>query len=163
MLSVAAAVAQATVLLGRSSTLTAEGAAGRQQFVVEPATLRQWLTFTLKPAPGGSVGLAVQIDEDQVTTFVQRIAAQVDRPALDAQLDWDPTVGQVIVLQPSQPGQRLDTAAAVAAITATLSTAISQSEATVANHAMSTTGEPVVSQYIKLPVSKPPLRTRSVQ
>lgn len=144
LLAVDTAVAQTTTLLQRSYTLAVEGQEGEQQFVVEPADLRRWLTFTLRPTDDGRTQLAVQINEAQVAAFVQRIAAQMDRPALDAQLDWDAQAGQVIVLQPSQPGQRLDTAAAVATIAATLSTTIPQAEAAIANHAMNAASEIVL-------------------
>ena len=89
----------------------------------------------------------MQIDEEQVAAFVQRIAEEVNRPATDAQLDFDPKTNQVIVLRPSQPGQRLDTTAAVAAIEAALSAAIPQAEASVADRAMAAPGE------IMLPVT----------
>lgn len=118
VMAVDQAVTQAAALLGTSLSLVAEGLDTPRRFAVDPATLRQWLTFVPTPGPDGAVGLAVTLDREQVTAFVQEIAAQLDRPAFDARLDFDPKTSQVVVLQPSQAGQQVDVAAAVAAIEA---------------------------------------------
>ncbi len=117
-MSVDAAVAQARALLGKSLVLVAAGVDGTQRFAIDPATLRSWLTLLPVPGQDGEVGLKVSLDEKQVRTFVQQAAKQLNRPAFDAALDFDPATGQVIVLEPSQAGQSLDVEASVAAIVA---------------------------------------------
>ena len=116
VMSVERAAAEASALLRTSLSLAAEGLDGPRSFAVDPATLRQWLTFVPVTAPDGVVALAVTLDREQVAAFVQQIAAQLDRPAYDASLDFDRKTNQVVVLQPSQPGQKLDVTAAAARI-----------------------------------------------
>lgn len=120
VLEVDAAVAKATTLINSSLLLTANGLDGLQRFAVDQATLRNWLTLNPLPAGQGRVDLGVQLDEAQLTAFVQGIAEQLNRPMYDALLDFDRKTGQVIVLRPSQPGQTLDVAAAVRAIQASV-------------------------------------------
>lgn len=118
VMSVDAAVAQAQALLGKSLTLVAAGEDGTQRFAVDPATLRGWVSLTPVPGPDGAVDLKASLDEEQVRAFVQQAAKQLNRPAYNAVLDFDREQGQVVVLQPSQPGQNLDVEATVAAIMA---------------------------------------------
>ena len=118
VMSVDAAIAEARALLGKSLVLVAEGSDGTQRFAIDPATLRSWLTLLPVPGQDGEVGLKVSLDEDQVRAFVQQAAKQLNRPAFDATLDFDPSANQVVVLQPSQTGQSLDVEASVAAIRA---------------------------------------------
>ncbi len=120
VMEVDAAVAQAKALLGRSLTLVANGLDGERRFAVDSAQLRQWLTVSPKLGAGGVVELAVALDREQITAFVQMLAAQIDRPPLDAVLDFDRTTQQVVVLEPSQAGQALDVAGSVTAIEAAL-------------------------------------------
>ncbi len=120
VLEVDAAVAKATTLLNSSLLLTANGLDGPQRFAVDQATLRSWLTLNPLPAGAGRVDLGVQLDEAQLTAFIQGIAEQLNRPMYDALLDFDRKAGQVIVLRPSQPGQSLDVKAAVRGIQASV-------------------------------------------
>ena len=116
--SVDVAAAQAQALLSRSLTLVGAGMDGVQRFAIDPATLRDWLTLIPVPGPEGSVDLKATLDEEQTTAFVQQVAKQLNRPAYDAALDFDRETGQVVVLEPSQPGQSLDVETTVAAIKA---------------------------------------------
>lgn len=120
VMEVEAAVAQAKTLLGRSLTLVSAGLDGERRFAVDSAQLRQWLTVSPKLGKGGVVELAVALDREQVTAFVQRLAAQIDQPAIDAVLDFDRKTQQVVVLEPSQAGQALDVEGSVIAIEAAL-------------------------------------------
>ena len=86
-----------------------------------PSTRRPCVVgSTLIPVPGqdGAVGLKASLDEERVRAFVEQAAKQLNRPAYDATLDFDPSTNQVVVLQPSQTGQSLDVEASVAAIRA---------------------------------------------
>ena len=118
VMSVDAAIAEAQVLLSKSLTLVADGAEGPQRFAIDPATLRSWLALIPVPGQDGTVGLKASLDEERVRAFVEQAAKQLNRPAFDATLDFDPSTNQVMVLQPSQTGQSLDVEASVAAIRA---------------------------------------------
>jgi vancomycin resistance protein YoaR len=118
VMSVDEAITEAQAVLGRSLVLVADGMDGTRRFAIDPATLRNWLTLVPVPGQDGSVGLKVSMDEEQVRAFVQGVAKELNRPAFDAALDFDPATGQVVVLQPSQAGQSLDTEATVAAVMA---------------------------------------------
>jgi vancomycin resistance protein YoaR len=118
--SVDAAMSRATALLSRPLIVVTEGLDGTQHFAVDRATLRDWLTFSSTRSETGVIELGVQLDREQVFSFLQGIAKNLDRPARDAALDFDPEKGQVIVLKPSQAGQKLEVEPAADAITAAL-------------------------------------------
>jgi vancomycin resistance protein YoaR len=118
--SVDAAVARATALLNRPLMVVIEGLDGTQRFAADRVTLRDWLTFSPVRAETGAVELDVQLDREQVISFLQGIAQNVDRPVRDAALDFDPETKQVVVLKPSQAGQRLEIEAGADAIVAAL-------------------------------------------
>jgi vancomycin resistance protein YoaR len=118
VMSVDGAIAEARALLGKSLVLVAEGKDGTRRFAIDPATLRSWLTLIPVPRQDGAVGLKASLDEEGVRAFVEQAAKQLNRPAYDAMLDFDPSTNQVVVLQPSQTGQNLDVEASVAAIRA---------------------------------------------
>jgi len=118
--SVAAAVSRATALLSRPLIVVTEGLDGTQRFAVDRATLRNWLTFSPARFEAGVIELGVQLDREQVLSFLQGIAENLDRPTRDAALDFDPEKKQVIVLTPSQAGQKLEIEPAADAITAAL-------------------------------------------
>lgn len=120
ILAVDAAVARATTLVNSSLLVVANGLDGIQRFAVDQATLRSWLTLTPVIGADGSVDLAIRLDQDKVTAFVQGIAEQLNRPMYDARLDFERQTGQVVVLQPSQPGQTVNVPATVAGIQAAL-------------------------------------------
>jgi len=120
--SVKDAVARATALLAEPLMLIAEGVDGPQRFAVDRATLSAWLAFSPTLTPDGTVALAVQLNRDRVSAYLQEIAAQMDRPAHDARLDFDPAAGQVIVLSASQTGQQVDVEAGADRIEAALLT-----------------------------------------
>jgi vancomycin resistance protein YoaR len=147
IMSVDQAAGKASALLRTSLSLVAEGLDAPRGFAADPATLRQWLSFVPTPGPDGTVDLAVALDRAQVTAFVQQIAVQLDRPAYDAVLDFDPKTNQVVVLQPSQAGQQLDVAAAVAAIEAAVMDGAGKPEANVA------AGEPGAGKVVTLPLA----------
>lgn len=120
ILSVEPAVAKAKAVLGRSFILTADAADGVQRFSADAAQVRQWLTLTPAPGADGVVDLDVSLDRERVVAFVADIAAQLERKAYDASLDWDVAAGKVVVLEPSQKGQAVDVEEGVAAVEAAL-------------------------------------------
>jgi vancomycin resistance protein YoaR len=143
-----AALSRATALLSRPLILVSEGLDGKQRFAVDRVTLRDWLTFAPTRSETGAIELGVQLDREQVLSFLQGVAKNLDRPARDAALDFDPEKGQVIVLSPSQAGQKLEVEAAADAITAEL---IGESGSTAA----------AVQGEIKLPITSLPPRVDS--
>ena len=56
------------------------------------------------------------VDEAKLTAYVEGLAAQIDRPARDARLRFNPATGGVTVLSPSAAGRAVDGAASVAAV-----------------------------------------------
>jgi vancomycin resistance protein YoaR len=128
VLSVDAAIAKAKTVLGRSIVLTADTLNGPQRFSADPARVRGWFTLTPTTLADGSVDLDIQLDQEQVKAFVAGIAKQLDRKAFDGSIDFDVAASKVVVLQPSQAGQKADVAAGVAAIVAALSAPVSASE-----------------------------------
>jgi vancomycin resistance protein YoaR len=114
--SVEQAAAKATALLQEPLMLDAAGLDGLQHFAVDRAALRNMLVFSILRRPDGTIDLAVDFDRDQIVAYLQQIALQIDRPAYDAALDFDPEAKEVIVLKPSQVGQKLDVEAAAVAI-----------------------------------------------
>ena len=118
--SVEAAVSEATALLSRPLMVVTEGLDGSQRFAADRVTLSNWLTFSPVRSESGDIELGVQLDRDQVVTFLEGIAQNLDRPARDATLDFDPATGQVVVLTPSQAGQKLEIEPAADAIVAAL-------------------------------------------
>jgi len=114
--SVQEAADKANVLLSQPLILTTNGLGGLQRFAVDRAVLSSWLTFSTARAADGTIDLAVQHDRERILSYLQGIAAQIDRPAYDAALDFDPETEQISVLKPSQPGQKLDVEASADAI-----------------------------------------------
>jgi vancomycin resistance protein YoaR len=58
--------------------------------------------------PDGKVSLTMGLDLAQLTPYVEQLAQQIDRPARDAQLDFDPETGQLTPRVMSQEGYILD-------------------------------------------------------
>ena len=114
--STEAAATRARTLLSEPLLLVADTLDGVQRFGVDRPTLRSWLQLSTSPSADGTVTLSAALDRDQVTAFFQQIAEQVDRPAYDAALDFDPESNEVVVLKPSTQGQKLEVDAAVAAV-----------------------------------------------
>ncbi len=123
VMSVDAAVAQARALLGRSLILVARTSEGEQRFAVDRGRLAGWLSLAPRLSEQGEAELVVALDRAAIKAFVQGLAAHIDRPAVDAVLDFDRKAKQVVVLQESRPGQALDVEAGTAAIEAALAPA----------------------------------------
>jgi len=128
-----ASVDQATVMarawLNQPVTLNVDlqpaGPAGdsqgtRHAFPVARAHLRRWLSFSPVRASDGSLDVKVEVDRALITDYLNEIAAQIEQPASNAELDFDPATKEVSVLKPSQAGQTLDLKAGVDAVEAAL-------------------------------------------
>jgi vancomycin resistance protein YoaR len=118
--SVDVAVAKASALLRRPVTLVLTVITGTQYSTLDQTTLQSWLKLSPAPGPEGALDLLVQADGARIKTYVQGLAKQFDKPAQDAGLDYDVAAKQVIIRQPSQPGQVVNVMAATEAISQTL-------------------------------------------
>jgi len=110
------AATTARALLDAPLIMTAEGVNGEHQLAVDEAMMRDWLTFTTAATAGGKLELKVEADREKIAAYLKEVAKQIDLPASEATLDFDPASGRVIVLTPSETGQRLDQETAVGAI-----------------------------------------------
>jgi vancomycin resistance protein YoaR len=121
VMSVEPALVKARAMLGRSFVLNAETLDGPKQYAADSATVRKWLTLTpILSADDGQVDLEVTLDRDQVVAWISGIAKELDRGAKNASLDFDPKAMEVIVLDPSAVGQKVDVEAGIAAVEAAL-------------------------------------------
>jgi vancomycin resistance protein YoaR len=68
------------------------------EIALDPARLSQMVVST-NP---------LQLDEGALRAYLETVAAQVDVPARDARLAFDPATGALTVVQTSQPGRSLD-------------------------------------------------------
>jgi vancomycin resistance protein YoaR len=114
--STEAAAEQARETLSKPVMLTAEGLNGKQVFAIDRAMMADWLTFTPAPAGDGAVKLDLAVDRARIEAYLTEIAKTIDLPVYDARLDFDPETNQVVVLNPSTAGQKLDLEAATAMI-----------------------------------------------
>ncbi len=106
------AVRQAKELLSAPIMLTADGVNGRLQFAIDRAMMSDWLTFTPVATADGNLEMRAQTDREKIVAFLQTISKQIDLPAYNARLDFNPASGQVVVVSPSATGQQLDVEAA---------------------------------------------------
>ncbi len=110
------AAEQARRWLAEPIILTADGLNGRQTFAVDRAMMADWLTFTPTAAGEGALSLTAQADRTKIAAFLDEIAKQIDLPAFDGQLDFDPEAGKAVVLKRSVTGQKLEREPGVDAI-----------------------------------------------
>jgi vancomycin resistance protein YoaR len=117
---VSAAQSEVQRILSGPLILTAPGF---EPWTIEPATLASWLI--LRPTTGddgspdlesGQATLSISLDRDHTTRLAQEIAAQVSRPATDAQFRFDDASGTLVPVVESVPGQTLDITATVSLI-----------------------------------------------
>ncbi len=96
---------------------------------VEAASSRQQPLLLRDPLSGLKLALTLadtrrlltaaeppQVDEARLTAYVESLATQIDRPAREARLRFNPATGGVTVLSPSAAGRKMDVAASVAAV-----------------------------------------------
>lgn len=120
VMSVDAAVTQARMLLSRSLVLVARTSEAEQRFAVDRGRLAGWLAMAPRLSADGKAELTVALDRAAIPAFIRELATAIDRPAVDAVLDFDRKAKQVVVLQKSRPGQALDVEAGAAAVVAAL-------------------------------------------
>jgi len=113
-----AAPAKATMerLLSHSLLLTFRG----HSWAVDRATIASWLVPVQLKDESGIVRLDMRLDDEAIRSFVEDIAAWIDRPPRDARFDFDPETGTLTPLILSQEGYRLKVEEAVGRIKAAL-------------------------------------------
>jgi vancomycin resistance protein YoaR len=80
-------------------------------WVIEPATLTQWLILRPVTGDNGQATLSVGLDPGQTRLFANEIAAQVDRPPVDAQFRFDAVNNELVSIVESVPGRTLEVTA----------------------------------------------------
>ncbi len=87
---------------------------GEFQFALDPGILAGLVKWT--PATDAVGDLRATIDREALEALVAEWAAQVERPPVDARLDFDPQTGRLIVLSPAIVGYTLDVATTVTTV-----------------------------------------------
>ena len=118
--SVEAVVVRANALLSQPVTLVVVLEDGLQRTPIDRATLRSWLKLTPTAVAGGKLELIVQVEEPKIQAHLADLAKRLEKPAVDASVDWDAAAKQLVVLTTSRDGQTLDVKASSAAISQTL-------------------------------------------
>lgn len=85
-------------------------------WAVEPATIASWIRFKRVGTQGGQLALAVELDEEAISAFLQELAGFIDREPRDARFDFDPATGTLTPIIYSQEGYKLKVDEAVQAI-----------------------------------------------
>jgi vancomycin resistance protein YoaR len=89
-----------------------------QPWMIEPATLVDWLALEPSSDNEGQPTLAVSLDLEPVTQLVQDIAAQVARDPRDAEFAYDLAEEKVVMAVESVVGQKLEMTATLSLIEA---------------------------------------------
>lgn len=112
---VASAREQLEALLQGPLTLTVEG----QEYVWSPEEIAAMIDIARVPADGGD-RLVVTIDQPQIEQRLAQIAAETEKPGELPRVDWNG--GDLKIIKPGLPGERLDEARARDLILAALPT-----------------------------------------
>lgn len=115
-----AVATEAKLLATAPFTLTLATPDGPNAIPLEAATVRQWLDLSAQRSSSGEPKLAVRLNRGPAEEYLARLAKELNRPAQDARLDFDPDKHQIVVLQPGQVGRSLDVQAALASINSSL-------------------------------------------
>jgi vancomycin resistance protein YoaR len=102
-------------ILGGPITLAAPDSG---PWIIEPATLAEWLILQPDKGDDGKPTLSVSLNPNHLTDFAQDIASEVNRPAVDAQFRFDDASGALVTAAESVPGRTLDITSTVALIEA---------------------------------------------
>ncbi len=70
--------------------------------------------FSFSEPPGKRPTIQLSVDPNKVSAYIASLAAQIDRPAIDAKLNFQ--AGQIQVITPQQTGRTLDQQAAFQAL-----------------------------------------------
>lgn len=104
---------QAEALLSAPLVISLAGGSSVGAWTLSPAELADMLLISETIGPDGVGRIQLLPDRAKWRAYLERLAEQVERPAVDARFEIDPGSGQLRVLQPSQSAVRLDTAAAL--------------------------------------------------
>ena len=107
---------QAEALLSAPLVLSLSGSSLVGTWTLSPAQLADMLLISETVGPDGVGRISLLPDRDKWSAYLEQLAKEVERPAVDARFEIDPASGQLTVLQPSQPAIQLDTTAALEAV-----------------------------------------------
>lgn len=99
-------------LLSRSLIFKYVTDTGAGEWELEPATVGTLLNIIETSDADGKPKLALEPNKDKVMIHLDKFAKAIEQPAVDAQLRFNEDNEELIVLQPSQNGRRLDIEAA---------------------------------------------------
>lgn len=85
-----------------------------KRWALDRSLLAQMIVTRQVKAADGSVSVTVGLDTRDLFSYFERLAAQINRPARDARLKFDPETGQLSPTVMSQEGYELDVEQAVA-------------------------------------------------
>ncbi|MBC7242209.1 MAG: peptidoglycan binding domain-containing protein, partial [Anaerolineae bacterium] len=83
------------------------------RWVLTPQELADMLVLEQRVESDGSVAGVAVLSEPALTQRVEAIAEEVNRPPIEGKIDYNLNTRQLVVLQPSQAGYRLDVARTV--------------------------------------------------
>jgi vancomycin resistance protein YoaR len=112
--------AEASVLTSSPFTLTLTTPDGVRIIPLEAALVRQWLELSAVRSSRGEPELVVRLNRGPAEEYLAGLAKELNRPAQDARLDFDPDKRRIVVLQPGQVGQSLDVEAGLTGIESAL-------------------------------------------
>ena len=85
-----------------------------KRWMLDRAALANMIVPRQVKTSDGRVTLTMGLDATKLTPYVEKLAQQIDRPARDARLDFDPETGELRPVLMSQEGYALDVPQAVA-------------------------------------------------
>ena len=85
-----------------------------EPWTIEPAVLAEGLILQPKKADDGRPTLSVSLEPGYLTGLAEEIAAEVSRPPVNAQFQFDEASGTLVTVAESVPGRALDITATVA-------------------------------------------------
>ncbi len=99
---------QAENLLRQPLTFSVETAEETRRWQIEPPTVAGLIDLTETVDGYGQANLAITLDSDKFTPFLEQIATAVQQEPVEAQLKFDTEKNEIVVLKPSQDGYNLD-------------------------------------------------------
>jgi vancomycin resistance protein YoaR len=99
---------QAKTLLSAPLTFRYTTDTDSAEWQLEPDTVAQMINIVKKMEPDGQARLVIELDRAQLANYFEEFARVINQEAADAQLRFDDDSGQLMVLQPSRDGRRLD-------------------------------------------------------
>jgi len=78
------------------------------EWQLEPEAVIELLNVIETVGPNGKPQYSVEFNKEGLAPFVEKLAGEIEREAVNAQLEFNPETGELIVVKPSRTGQMLD-------------------------------------------------------